>query len=138
LWFRITSSSREVRMWSRSAVANSWHCERIACNVESRGAFYEDCYIHSIYLIYNSIKKYSSIYELLLTLYSALNSFSILLSRLSSHDNSKAVSKGSLDDSDINEGDVSARYASILDRECLRESISRDVTHSSHAHLPAH
>jgi hypothetical protein len=125
-------------MWSRSAVANSWHFERIAYNTESIVAVCENCYTHSIYLIYNSIQKYSYIYKPLLTLYSSLNSFSILLSRLSSHDSSKAVSKGSLDDSNINEGDVSARYAVILDWECLRESISLDVTHSSHAHLPAH
>lgn len=72
------------------------------------------------------------------TLYSSLNSFSILLSRLISLDNSKAVSKGSLDDSDMNEGDVSARYALILDWECLRESVSLEVAHSSHAHLRAH
>ena len=75
-------------------------------------------------------------YGLLLTLYSSLNSFSILLSRRNSQESSNAVNRGSLEDKDIKEGEVRARYALILDCECLNESVSLDDTHSSHPHLP--
>lgn len=42
---------------------------------------------------------------------------------------------GSFEDKAIREGDAKARYAFILDRECLNESSILEVTHSSHPHL---
>jgi len=80
-------------------------------------------------------KKRARINKLIITLYWARNSCSILLRRRSSHESSKAVKSGSLDESAIRDDEVSARYAFIRDCECRRESCSLDMTHSSHPHL---
>lgn len=69
------------------------------------------------------------------TSYSKRNSCSIRLNRRSSQESSKAVRRGSLEDKAIKDGEVRARYAFIRAWECLRESCSLDVTHSSHPHL---
>lgn len=60
-----------------------------------------------------------------------MNSCSRNDSLRNSHDNSNAVNIGSLEDSAINDGEASARYALIRLRECLKESSSLEVTHSS-------
>lgn len=70
----------------------------------------------------------------MLTSYSVLNSDSMVLSLLTSQDSSNAVSSGSLDERAMSDDEVSALYAFILDCECLRESVSLEVTHSSHPH----
>lgn len=57
------------------------------------------------------------------------------LSRRSSHDSSNAVSKGSRELSAINELADRARYALMRLCECLNESVSLDVIHSSQPHL---
>jgi len=69
------------------------------------------------------------------TWYSVLNSCSIKLSRRSSHDSSKAVRMGSLEERAISDGEARARYALIRDLECRKESSCRDVTHSLQPHL---
>ncbi|GLH08836.1 Protein of unknown function [Gryllus bimaculatus] len=56
--------------------------------------------------------------------------------RRSSRDSSKAVSRGSRDDSAMSDGAVSARYALMRACEWRSESASLDATHSSHPHLP--
>lgn len=48
---------------------------------------------------------------------------------------SKAVKMGSLLDRAMRDGDARARYALILERECLRESALLDAIHSSQPHL---
>lgn len=69
------------------------------------------------------------------TLYSNRNSCSIRLRRRNSHESSKAVKRGSLEDKAIRDGDVKALYAFIRDCECRRESCSLEITHSSQPHL---
>lgn len=64
-----------------------------------------------------------------------LNSCSRKLRRLSSQESSNAVNIGSLDDNEIKLGLANALYAFIRDRECLNESSSREITHSSQPHL---
>lgn len=117
LQLSMISSSCEVRAWSRRAVANSWHCCLISQKSNNQNP--------------NSFPNFIQIP----TLYSSLNSFSILLSLLSSQDSSKAVRIGSFELSAIRELDDSALYALIRACECLNESWSLDTTHSSQPHL---
>lgn len=60
-----------------------------------------------------------------------LNSCSKKLKRRNSHDSSKAVRIGSLEESATRLGLAKARYALIRERECRKESSWRDWTHSS-------
>lgn len=57
---------------------------------------------------YNIEKIFYSNVKKILTIYSIRNSVSILLSRLKSQDNSKAVRRGSLEDKEIKDGDDNA------------------------------
>lgn len=70
-----------------------------------------------------------------LTLYSALNSVSILLRRRNSQESSNAVKIGSRELKAINELADKALYAFIRDCEWQRESFSFAATHSSQPQL---
>jgi uncharacterized Zn finger protein (UPF0148 family) len=74
-------------------------------------------------------------YVYLFTSYSSRNSFSILRSRASSRESSKAVSSGSLEESAIKDGLDSALYALMRACECRSESVSLETTQSSQPHL---
>lgn len=94
-WFSITSSSLEVRVWSSSAVAKSWHWRR--------NSWYSFLCAIVFYLL-QTFGKMDTEKDWL-----TLNSCSKKLRRRSSHDSSNAVRMGSLDERAIKLGLASAR-----------------------------
>lgn len=152
-WFSSTSSSCDDLVWSRSAVAKSWHClrnswysfcvwqwkkeENRIFNCTSISAFYDFSLRWFLYRLFGCLACFREISPAIRNVYYlsvsspfsglrlpkvriinhfsgkarawlTLNSCSRKLKRLNSHDNSKAVRIGSLEDKAIKLGLASA------------------------------
>lgn len=73
--------------------------------------------------------------NIMFTMYSLVNSFSILANLLSSHDSWNAVNIGSADESAIRDGLASALYSFTRHIEYRSESVFDADMHLSHPHL---